>query len=57
MGFRELLEDQIRVARDAAEANDLLGHTDLGDWWRWRIADLERIVADGATAQPETGAA
>jgi hypothetical protein len=51
MGFRELLDDQISAARDAAEANDLLGHTDLGDWWRWRVADLERFVADVAPGQ------
>ena len=51
MGFRELLDDQISAARDAAEANDLLGQTELGDWWRWRISDLERYAADMATAQ------
>ena len=51
MGFRELLNDQISAARDAAEANDLLGQTDLGDWWRWRVIDLEQFVADTAPAE------
>jgi hypothetical protein len=51
MGFRELLNDQISAARDAAEANDLLGHPDLGEWWRWRVYDLERFLADAEPAQ------
>lgn len=51
MGFRELLQDQLEAARDAAEANDLLGDRQLGDWWRDRVQDLETYLADvGPTA-------
>jgi hypothetical protein len=50
VGFRELLNDQISAAHDAAEANDLLGQADLGEWWRWRVDDLERFLADADPA-------
>lgn len=49
MGFRELLQDQVNAARDAAIANDLLGQADLAEWWRWRVQDLESYLADVAT--------
>jgi RNA polymerase-binding transcription factor DksA len=51
MGFRELLQDQLEAARDAADANDLLGDRQLGDWWRGRAQDLEVYLADVGPAQ------
>ena len=45
-GFRDLLQDQIEAARDAALANDLIGQQDLADWWRWRAEDLSRYLVD-----------
>ena len=44
--FRDLLQDQIAAARDAAAANDLIGQDDLADWWRWRAEDLSRYLDD-----------
>jgi len=44
--FRDLLQDQIEAARDAALANDFIGQRDLADWWRWRAEDLSRYLAD-----------
>lgn len=46
MGFREFLQEQLQAARDAAEANDLLGDLQLRDWWRDRVSDLEAYLAD-----------
>ena len=46
MGFMDLLQDQIRAARDAAAAQDLLGDSQFGDWWRDRVTDLEDYLAD-----------
>jgi len=46
MGFRQLVLDQVAAARAAAEANDLLGDAELGDWWRGRAAELETFLAD-----------
>lgn len=46
MGFRELLVDQLCAARDAAEANELLGEAELGLWWRSRARDLQRYLDD-----------
>jgi hypothetical protein len=51
MTFRELLQDQLSASRDAAEANDLLGHLELGEWWRWRASDLERYLQDAAALE------
>lgn len=46
MTFRDLLHEQLRQAREAAEAGDLRGEHELGNWWRSRAADLERYLAD-----------
>jgi hypothetical protein len=48
MTFHELLLDELRASHDAAEANDLLGETELGEWWRWRAKDLERYLLDAS---------
>ncbi|MGH3498483.1 MAG: hypothetical protein ACRDP1_13565 [Nocardioidaceae bacterium] len=49
MDFRDLLRDQLEQARTCAAADDLRGDTELGDWWRWRITDLERYLDDYAS--------
>ena len=49
--FRDLLQDQIEAARDAALANDLIGQQDLADWWRWRAEDLGRYLVDSGDDQ------
>jgi hypothetical protein len=46
VGFRDLVVDQLLAARDAAEANDLLGESELGEWWRDRARDLELVLID-----------
>ncbi len=46
MGFVDLLHDQLKTARETAAAHDLLGDSQLGDWWRGRVQDLEAYLAD-----------
>ena len=55
--FRDLLQDQIEAAHDAALANDLIGQDDLADWWRWRAEDLSRFLLDSGDDHPELSAA
>lgn len=50
MGFRELLGEQIAVAKDAAEAADLQGDVELVAYWRARLDDLLRYALDLAPA-------
>lgn len=53
MGFVDLLQDQLRVARETAAANDRVGDSQLGDWWRGRVEDLEAYLGDLAPAPCE----
>jgi len=46
MSFRDLLEDQLEAALDAALANELTGNAELAEWWRWRAEDLSRYLHD-----------
>lgn len=47
MGFREFLDQQLTAAHDAASAADELhGEGQLGEWWRWRVIDLEGYLDD-----------
>ena len=57
--FRDLVQDEIDAARDAATANDLIGQDDLADWWRWRAEDLSRYLHDASIGDSrlELGAA
>ncbi len=52
MGFKEMLGEQIAVARDAAEAADLQGDGELVAYWRARLEDLLRYALDAAPAVP-----
>jgi hypothetical protein len=53
MGFRELLREQLSAACDAAEADEMLTDVQLGEWWRWRVLDLERYTDDMGPARAE----
>lgn len=55
--FRDLLHDEIAAARDAADANDLLGRPDLAEWWRWRVRDLQGYLESVAPGQVAPDAA
>lgn len=48
MSFVDLLLDQLRSARAAAATYDLQGDSQLRDWWRGRVQDLEAYLADVA---------
>jgi len=53
MSFIDLLHDQLRSARAAAAAYDHQGDSQLGDWWRGRVQDLEACLADVAPARSD----
>ena len=53
--FRDLLQDQIAAAHDAAVANELIGQDDLADWWRWRAEDLSRYLQDSGSRDIGSG--